>query len=96
MKLTRGSASGISWIWRGECIRFHLSRSRKDWTACEKVISNTWSLENLDLTGMHIGDEPAVFGVTFSGSLPFSFTYTRSEQSGSRSKVVETQVRVNR
>lgn len=33
-----------------------------------------------------------MFSVTFSGTPPFSFTYTRSEQSGSRSKVVETQV----
>jgi len=33
-----------------------------------------------------------VFSVTFSGTPPFSFTYTRSEQIGSRSKVFETQV----
>ncbi|WVQ78800.1 hypothetical protein IAT38_000891 [Cryptococcus sp. DSM 104549] len=37
------------------------------------------------------GDEPAVFTVKFTGTAPFSFTYTRSEQVGSRSKVVETQ-----
>ncbi|ODN74022.1 hypothetical protein L202_07501 [Cryptococcus amylolentus CBS 6039] len=37
------------------------------------------------------GDEPAVFRVYFTGTAPFSFTYTRSEQSGSKWKVVETQ-----
>ncbi|WWC68542.1 uncharacterized protein I206_102471 [Kwoniella pini CBS 10737] len=37
------------------------------------------------------GDEPAAFGVIFTGSPPFSFTYTRSEQYGSKSKVIETQ-----
>ena len=41
---------------------------------------------------MDLGDEPAVFGVTLAGTPPFSFTYTRSEQVGSRSKIVETQV----
>lgn len=39
------------------------------------------------------GDEPAVFRVHFTGTAPFSFTYTRSEQIGSKHKVVETQVR---
>lgn len=39
------------------------------------------------------GDEPAVFNVHFTGIAPFSFTYTRSEQIGSKHKVVETQVR---
>ncbi|OCF56504.1 hypothetical protein L486_05354 [Kwoniella mangroviensis CBS 10435] len=37
------------------------------------------------------GDEPATFAVQFTGSAPFSFTYTRSEQYGSKSRVVETQ-----
>ncbi|WVR03750.1 hypothetical protein IAU60_000745 [Kwoniella sp. DSM 27419] len=37
------------------------------------------------------GDDPAVFSVHFTGLPPFSFTYTRSEQVGSRSRVVETQ-----
>ncbi|OWZ31945.1 hypothetical protein C356_05643 [Cryptococcus neoformans c45] len=37
------------------------------------------------------GDEPAVFNVHFTGIAPFSFTYTRSEQIGSKHKVVETQ-----
>ncbi|WVW80225.1 hypothetical protein I302_102203 [Kwoniella bestiolae CBS 10118] len=37
------------------------------------------------------GDEPAAFAVHFTGTAPFSFTYTRSEQYGSKSKVVETQ-----
>ncbi|WRT65773.1 uncharacterized protein IL334_002722 [Kwoniella shivajii] len=37
------------------------------------------------------GDEPAAFAVHFTGLPPFSFTYTRSEQFGSKSKVVETQ-----
>ncbi|KAK8861645.1 hypothetical protein IAR55_002468 [Kwoniella newhampshirensis] len=39
------------------------------------------------------GDEPAAFKVHFSGTPPFSFTYTRSEDVGAtaRSKVVETQ-----
>ncbi|WVQ93493.1 hypothetical protein IAU59_000567 [Kwoniella sp. CBS 9459] len=37
------------------------------------------------------GDEPAVFAVHFTGIPPFAFTYTRSEQVGSRSRVMETQ-----
>ncbi|ORX35215.1 hypothetical protein BD324DRAFT_631845 [Kockovaella imperatae] len=37
------------------------------------------------------GDDPASFSVTFEGTPPFSFTYTRSEMVGSRSKIVETQ-----
>ncbi|WWC88087.1 uncharacterized protein L201_002991 [Kwoniella dendrophila CBS 6074] len=37
------------------------------------------------------GDEPAAFAVHFTGVPPFSFTYTRSEQYGSKSRVVETQ-----
>ncbi|EIW69014.1 hypothetical protein TREMEDRAFT_71756 [Tremella mesenterica DSM 1558] len=37
------------------------------------------------------GDEPAVFGVTFEGTSPFSFTYTRSEIINGKKKVVETQ-----
>ena len=39
------------------------------------------------------GDEPAAFGVRFTGTPPYSFTYTRSETTvGSKSRVVETQV----
>lgn len=39
------------------------------------------------------GDEPAAFGVRFTGTPPFSFTYTRSESTlGSKSRVIETQV----
>jgi nucleoporin POM152 len=38
------------------------------------------------------GDEPAAFSVKFTGQAPFSFTYTRSEQVGTKMKVVETQV----
>lgn len=39
------------------------------------------------------GDEPAAFGVRFTGTPPYSFTYTRSEATvGSKSRVVETQV----
>ncbi|WWD16439.1 hypothetical protein CI109_100865 [Kwoniella shandongensis] len=39
------------------------------------------------------GDEPAAFQVHFTGTAPYSFTYTRSEDVGvtARSKVVETQ-----
>jgi nucleoporin POM152 len=45
------------------------------------------------LDSLREGDEPAVFVVTFKGTAPFAFTYTRSEQIGhARSKVVETQV----
>lgn len=38
------------------------------------------------------GDEPAAFSVRFTGTAPFSFTYTRSELVGTKWKVVETQV----
>jgi len=42
-----------------------------------------------------IGDEPAAFSVKFTGVAPYSFTYTRSEQVGTKMKVVETQVSAN-
>jgi nucleoporin POM152 len=38
------------------------------------------------------GDDPAAFAVTFTGTPPFSFTYTRSEVIGGKTRVVETQV----
>ncbi|WVN90719.1 uncharacterized protein L203_105961 [Cryptococcus depauperatus CBS 7841] len=40
---------------------------------------------------LHEGDEPAVFRVWFTGTAPFAFTYTRSEQVGSKYKVVDSQ-----
>lgn len=36
------------------------------------------------------GDQPAIFTVRFTGTPPFTFTYTRSE--GAKARVVETQV----
>lgn len=38
------------------------------------------------------GDDPAVFAVHLKGTAPFSFTYTRSEEIGGKTKVVDTQV----
>ncbi|CAK9785517.1 hypothetical protein CC85DRAFT_329236 [Cutaneotrichosporon oleaginosum] len=37
------------------------------------------------------GDLPAVFAVKFTGTPPFTFSYTRSETHGGRARVVETQ-----
>ncbi|GMK59892.1 hypothetical protein CspeluHIS016_0901090 [Cutaneotrichosporon spelunceum] len=37
------------------------------------------------------GDRPAVFSVKFTGTPPFTFSYTRSEVHAGRSRVVETQ-----
>jgi nucleoporin POM152 len=37
------------------------------------------------------GDRPAVFSVKFTGTPPFTFSYTRSEVHGGRARVVETQ-----
>lgn len=37
------------------------------------------------------GDQPAVFDVHFTGTAPFTFSYTRSEWVNGRSRVVETQ-----
>lgn len=37
------------------------------------------------------GDKPAVFGVRFSGTPPFTFSYTRSETHNGRPRIVETQ-----
>ena len=37
------------------------------------------------------GDGPAVFTVSFTGTAPFGFTYTRSELIGTKWTVVETQ-----
>lgn len=45
------------------------------------------------IANLREGDEPAAFSVHFSGTPPFSFTYTRSEIKSGKSKVVETQVR---
>ncbi|TXT07511.1 hypothetical protein VHUM_03231 [Vanrija humicola] len=37
------------------------------------------------------GDQPAVFTITFTGTPPFTFTYTRSETVNGRPRIVETQ-----
>lgn len=42
-----------------------------------------------DLT--RAGDDPASFSVRFTGTPPFTFTYTRSQLVGSRTKILDTQ-----
>lgn len=37
------------------------------------------------------GDQPVVFGVHFTGTPPFTFSYTRSETVNGRSRIMETQ-----
>lgn len=38
------------------------------------------------------GDDPAAFSVSFTGTAPFAFTYTRSELLNGKKKIVDTQV----
>lgn len=39
---------------------------------------------------LHEGDQPAIFGVKFQGTPPFTFTYVRFEMSNGKKKVEET------
>lgn len=39
----------------------------------------------------HAGDDPASFSVRLTGTPPFTFTYTRSQLVGSRTKILDTQ-----
>ncbi|KAK4690061.1 hypothetical protein P7C73_g21, partial [Tremellales sp. Uapishka_1] len=43
------------------------------------------------LDSLREGDEPAVFAVSFTGTPPFAFTFTRSEIVGSKPRIMETQ-----